>query len=132
VVPPNATDNIGSESFTVPFAGWIAAFRSIAAGRYVPDAPVGPFGAAALAGSFVLLLVAVLVAARSRTLLGWTGLLFAVYGLSLSSALLEGRFLSSMRTLAPCVLAAGLVVLVALPAIRPRAPRAQAPAGRAG
>ncbi len=130
-VPPNATDNVGTGAFTVPFAGWIAAFRLIARGRYVPDAPVGPFGAIALVGSFLLLVVAVLLAARSRTLLGWSGLLFAVYGLSVTSPVLEGRFLSAMRTLAPCVLAAGLVVLVAVPTLLPRT-RARRQAQQAG
>jgi len=117
-LPPNPTDNSGARAFTVPFAGWVAALRAIAGGRYVPDAPVGPFGAVALVCSFGLLVVAVLLAARSRTMLGWAGLLFGVYGLSVSAALLQTRFLSAMRTLAPCLLAAGLLVLVTAPRLR--------------
>jgi hypothetical protein len=129
MVPPNKTDNVGTGAFTLPFEGWLSAFRTIARDGYVPDAPVGPFGLIALIGSFVLLVVAVLLAARSRTLLGAVGVLFAVYGLSIGSPVLEGRFLSAMRTLAPCVLAAGLVVLIALTTLRPST-KASTEAGR--
>jgi hypothetical protein len=117
-LPPNPTDSSGIRAFSVPFAGWVAALRAIAGGRYVPDAPVGPFGAVALVVSFGLLVAAVLLAARSRTILGWAGLLFGVYGLSVSTSLLQTRFLSAMRTLAPCLLAAGLLVLVTVPGLR--------------
>jgi hypothetical protein len=123
-LPQDPTDSSGIRAFTMPFAGWVAALRVIASGRYVPDAPVGPFGAVALVGSFGLLVVAVLLAARSRTMLGWAGLLFGVYGLSVSAPLLQTRFLSAMRTLAPCLLATGLLVLVTLPRLRhPDLPR---------
>jgi hypothetical protein len=47
---------------------------------------------------------------RRATLLGWTGLLLGLYGLFLSGELL-GRFLSSMRALAPTVLAAVLAIV---------------------
>jgi hypothetical protein len=132
MVPPNATDSSGTDAFTVPFAGWITAFRTVARGRYVPDAPVGPFGVVALGASFLLLVLAVLLAARSRTMLGWAGLLFAVYGLSVGGTVLSGRFLSAMRTLAPCVLAAGMLVLVVLPTLRPPRRRARIAARGAG
>jgi hypothetical protein len=118
-VPPNPTDDIGAAAFTVPFSGWLRAFRVIFDGRYVPDAPVGPLGVVALTGTFLLMVAAVLLAARSRTLLGWVGVLFAVYGLSVGGTVLEGRFLSAMRTLAPCVLAAGLLVVSTLAAALP-------------
>jgi hypothetical protein len=48
--------------------------------------------------------------APRATLLGWTGLLLGLYGLFLSGELL-GRFLSSMRALAPTVLAAVLAIV---------------------
>jgi hypothetical protein len=110
-VPPNATDNIGAEAFTVPFTGWLRALRVVARGDYVPDAPVGPLGAVLLCGSFLLLVAALLLAVRTRSMLGLAGGLFALYGLCIGGTVLEGRFLSAMRTLAPCVLAAALLIL---------------------
>jgi hypothetical protein len=78
----------------------------------VPDAPVGPLGVALLVGSGLLAVGAILLGARRPTLLGWTGLLLGLYGLVLSGLLLD-RFLSSMRALAPTVLAAGLAMAAA-------------------
>ena len=80
-------------------------------GDYVPDAPVGPAGALLLVGSLLAVIVAIPLGLRRRNLLGWTGLLLGVAALVLSGELL-GRFLSSMRALAPAVLAAALVIAV--------------------
>jgi hypothetical protein len=84
----------------------------IARGGYVADAPVGPLGPAALVAMGVVLVAAVLLSVRARSLAQWTGLLLGCYGLALSGDLLD-RFLSATRALAPCVLGAGLAVLAA-------------------
>jgi hypothetical protein len=78
----------------------------------VPDAPVGPLGPLLLVGSLLLVVVAIVLGVRSSTLLGRTGLLLGLYGLLPSGELLA-RFLSSMRALAPAVLAAGLAIATA-------------------
>ena len=110
MVPSTARDSAGMQAFSRPLAGWAQAIAQVGGGRYVADAPVGPFGPAAIVGMFVVLVLAVVVSLRLRTLADWTGLLMACYGLSLDGGLL-GRFLSATRALAPCVLAAGLAVL---------------------
>jgi hypothetical protein len=114
-VPPEVTDGIGVRSFTLPFTGWLRAFRVILAGEYRPDAPVGQLGVILLVGTFALMVGAVLLAVRSRTLLGWAGALYAVYGLSIGGNVLQDRFLSAMRTLAPCVLICALMVATLVP-----------------
>lgn len=114
-VPAQVTDAVGVRSFALPFTGWLRAFRVILAGHYRPDAPVGQLGVVLLVSTFALLIGAVLFAAKARTLLGWAGMLYAVYGLSIGGNVLESRFLSAMRTLAPCVLAGGLMVATLLP-----------------
>jgi hypothetical protein len=92
-----------------PLAGWGHALGMVISGDYVPDAPVGPLGAVLLVGSLVVIVAATVLGLRRATLLGRTGLLLGLYGLMLSGELL-GRFLSSMRVLAPTVLAAGLAI----------------------
>jgi hypothetical protein len=92
-----------------PLAGWGHALGMVISGDYVPDAPVGPLGAVLLVGSLVVIVAATVLGLRRATLLGRTGLLLGLYGLVLSGELL-GRFLSSMRVLAPTVLAAGLAI----------------------
>jgi hypothetical protein len=57
----------------------------------------------------VAAIAAIVLGLGRATLLGRTGLLLGLYGLVLSGELL-GRFLSSMRALAPTVLAAALVI----------------------
>jgi len=106
-LPAGAGDRRGVAALGPPLAGWEHALGLVVRGEYVPDAPVGPLGAALLVGSLLLAVAAVLLGTRRPTLLGWTGLLLGLYGLVLSAVLLE-RFLSSMRALAPTVLAAGL------------------------
>jgi len=92
-----------------PLAGWGHALGMVIRGDYVPDAPVGPLGAALLIGSLVATVAATVLGLRRATLLGRAGLLLGLYGLVLSGELL-GRFLSSMRVLAPTVLAACLAI----------------------
>lgn len=60
-------------------------------------------------GSLASIVTAIVVGLRYATLLGRIGFLLGVYGLLLSGALL-GRLLSSMRTLAPTIVAACLAV----------------------
>jgi hypothetical protein len=105
----------GASSFTLPFAGWLSAIRTIAQGRYVADAPVGPFGPVLVLGSLALIIVSAVLAVRARTMLAWVGLVWAVYGVCLDGGVLQARFLSGMRTLAPSVFAAALVVVTCPP-----------------
>ena len=90
-LPAGAGDRRGVAALGPPLAGWEHAIGLVVKGQYVPDAQVGT---------------------RRPTLLGWTGLLLGLYGLVLSGLLLD-RFLSSMRALAPTVLAAGLAMAAA-------------------
>jgi hypothetical protein len=94
-----------------PLAGWGQALGLVAAGDYVADAPVGPLGPVLLAGSLVLAVAGIVAGLRRTSLPARAGLLLGLYGLVLSAELL-GRFLSSMRALAPTVLAAGLAIVV--------------------
>jgi hypothetical protein len=112
-VPASAADAEAASAVGPPLAGWAHALGLVAGGDYVPDAPVGPLGAVLLAGSLAVAVVATVLGLRRATLPGWTGLLLGLYGLFLSAELL-GRFLSSMRALAPTVLAAGLAIAAAL------------------
>jgi hypothetical protein len=112
-VPASAADAEAAGAVGAPLAGWAHALGMVAGGDYVPDAPVGPLGAVLLAGSLAVAVAATVLGLRRATLLGWTGLLLGLYGLFLSAELL-GRFLSSMRALAPTVLAAGLAIAAAL------------------
>jgi hypothetical protein len=117
-LPAGVGDRRGVAALGLPLAGWEHAIGLVVRGEYVPDAHVGPLGAALLVGSGLLAVAAVLLGTRRPTLLGWTGLLLGLYGLVLSGLLLD-RFLSSMRALAPTVLAAGLALAAA--AITPTA-----------
>jgi hypothetical protein len=112
-VPAGTGDRRAIGAVGWPLAGWSHVLRLVARGEYVPDAPVGPLGAALLVGSLLLAAAAVVLGLRSPTLLGRTGLLLGLYGLVLSGELLA-RFLSSMRALAPAVLGAGLAVVGAM------------------
>jgi hypothetical protein len=111
-LPAGAGDRRGVAALGPPLAGWEHAIGLVVRGEYVPDAPVGPLGVALLVGSGLLAVAAILLGMRRPTLLGWTGLLLGLYGLVLSGVLLD-RFLSSMRALAPTVLAAGLAMAAA-------------------
>lgn len=120
MIPTTPSDTAAIQAFSAPLAGWAHILAVIAGGDYVADAPVGPFGWAAIVGMFLVLAIAALMSLRLRTLVDWVGLLMAWYGLLLNGVLL-GRFLSATRALAPCVLGAGLAVLAAgLPKLRPR------------
>ena len=112
-VPASVGDGRAIGAVGWPLAGWGQVLGLIVRGGYVPDAGVGPLGAALLVGSLLLAAAAVVVGLRSPTLLGRTGLLLGLYGLVLSGGLLA-RFLSSMRVLAPAVLGAGLAVAAAV------------------
>jgi len=96
-----------------PLAGWAHALGLVATGDYVADAPVGPLGAALLAGSLAACVAGIVVGLRRPSLPARVGLWLGCYGLVLSGELL-GRFLSSMRALAPSVVATGFAVAVAL------------------
>jgi hypothetical protein len=113
MVPPSRTDAVGLDSIAPPFAGWSHTLARIAGGGYLPDAPVGMLGPASLVASFELLVVALALTLRVRTLLDWTGLIMAVYGLMIGGGQLD-RFLSASRALAPCVLGSALGVVAAV------------------
>jgi hypothetical protein len=113
MVRPSPSDGAGLESITAPFAGWGHTLARIAGGGYVPDAPVGALGPASLVATFALLVVAVALTLRGRTLLDWTGLVMGIYGLIIGGGQLD-RFLSAARALAPCVLGAALGVVGAV------------------
>jgi hypothetical protein len=128
MVPASRTDDAGFAAVVAPFVGWGHTLARIAAGGYVPDAPVGVLGPASLVGSFALLVVAVLLTLRARTLLDWTGLVMGVYGLMIAGGQLD-RFLSAGRALAPCVLGAGLAAVAAVGLSRPGRVRHDVPEG---
>ncbi len=113
---PASTRDAGLEALSPPLVGWAHTLARIARGGYVADAPVGALGPAALVAMFALLVAAVLLTLRARTLMDWTGLLMGCYGLMIAGTLLD-RFLSATRALAPCVLGAGLALLAARPVV---------------
>jgi hypothetical protein len=113
MVVASRNDDAGLAAIAPPFFGWGHTLAKIATGGYVPDAPVGVVGPASLVATFVLLVAAVALTLRPRTLLAWTGLLMGVYGLVIAGGQLD-RFLSAARALAPCVLGAGLAVASAV------------------
>jgi hypothetical protein len=127
-LPAGVGDRRAVAALGPPLAGWEHALGLVVRGEYVPDAPVGPLGAALLVGSGLLAVAAILLGMRRPTLLGWTGLLLGLYGLVLSGVLLD-RFLSSMRALAPTVLAAGLAMATAAitPAVASQETKAHVP-----
>jgi hypothetical protein len=99
-IPGGPGDGEAAGAVGPPLVGWGHALGMVVGRDYVPDAPVGPLGA---------VIAAIVLGLGRATLLGRTGLLLGLYGLVLSGELL-GRFLSSMRALAPTVLAAALVI----------------------
>jgi hypothetical protein len=110
-IPAGPGDREAVGAVGPPLAGWGQVLGRLLSGDYVPDAPVGLVGALLLVGSLLAVIVAIPLGLRRRSLVGWTGLLLGVGALMLSGELL-GRFLSSMRALAPAVLAAALVIAV--------------------
>jgi hypothetical protein len=119
MVPPSAGDAKPLEAVQPPGVGWVEIGRSLAAGSWVPDAPVGPFGQVLLVGSLVISIAGIAVGLRRPGLAGWTAVALGGYALCVSSYVLS-HFLSSMRALAPCLLAAllGLALSGATPARR--------------
>src|SRR6266508_2686781 len=89
MVPASPSDTAGAQAFTRPLLGWPHVLAQVARGAYVADAPVGPFGPAAIVAMFVLLATAVVLSLRPRSLAGWTGLLMGCYGLVLNGDLLD-------------------------------------------
>jgi hypothetical protein len=131
MVAPGRTDRAGLESVAAPFVGWGHTLARIARGAYVPDAPVGLLGPACMVATFALLVVAVALTLRARTLLDWTGLVMGVYGLMIAGGQLD-RFLSAARALAPCVLGAALGVVAVAALSRSGRIRHDVPGGREG
>jgi hypothetical protein len=112
LVPASAGNEKALEAVGAPAAGWLDAARDIAAGTWVADAPVGPFGQVLLLGSLLLAVVGIVAGLRRPGLVGWAAVAFGGYTLLLSGYLLD-HFLSSMRALAPCVFAALLGIAAA-------------------
>lgn len=108
-IPAGPGDGEAVGAIGPPLVGWGHVLGKVLGGDYVPDAPVGPVGAVLLVGSLMAVIVASLLGFWRPTLLGWTGLLLGASALMLSDELL-GRFLSSMRALAPAVLSAALAI----------------------
>jgi hypothetical protein len=119
MVPPSAGDAKALDAVQPPGVGWVEIGRSLAAGSWVPDAPVGPFGQVMLVGSLVVSIAGIVAGLRRPSLAGWTAVALGGYALCVSSWVLS-HFLSSMRALAPCLLAAllGLAVSGATPVRR--------------
>jgi len=113
MVAASPADANAAAALGPPLTGWAHALGLVAAGDYVADAPVGPLGPVFLAGSLALAVAGIVTGLRRSSLVARAGLLLGLYGLVLSGELLS-RFLSSMRALAPTVLATGLAVAVAL------------------
>jgi len=112
MVAASAADANAAGALGLPLAGWAHVLGQVAAGDYVADAPVGPLGPVLLVGSLALAVAGIVAGLRRSSLAARAGLLLGLYGLVLSAELL-GRFLSSMRALAPTVLATALAVAVA-------------------
>ena len=110
---PGGSGRVRVASAAAVLGPGVLALGLVAAGDYVADAPVGPLGPVFLAGSLALAVAGIVTGLRRSSLVARAGLLLGLYGLVLSGELLS-RFLSSMRALAPTVLATGLAVAVAL------------------
>jgi hypothetical protein len=117
-VPAAPGDLRAVDALGPPLAGWAHAVGMVAGGEYVPDAPVGPLGGVLLVGSLLLAVAAVALGVRGSSLLARLGLLLGLYGLVPAGELLA-RFLSSMRALAPTVLAGCLALATAAAAREP-------------
>jgi hypothetical protein len=130
-VPAGPGDLRAVDALGPPLAGWVHAVGMVIRGEYVPDAPVGPLGGVLLVGSLLLAVAAVALGVRGSSLLARLGLLLGLYGLVPAGELLA-RFLSSMRALAPTVLA-GCLALATAAAVRepagwrPRSRRSRVP-----
>jgi hypothetical protein len=135
MVPASAGDAKALEAVQLPGVGWAEVARSLAAGSWVPDAPVGPLGQVMLVGSLVLSVAGIVAGVRRPGLAGWVAVGLGCYALCVSGWVLS-HYLSAMRALAPCVLAAMLGLAATLiapgrrqaPEPRPRAATAPGPA----
>lgn len=128
MVPATASRAKALDAVGPPAAGWVDAIHGMAAGTWVADAPAGPFGQALMIGSLVAALAGMVAGLRRPGLAGWVAVALGCYALLLSGYLL-GHFLSGMRALAPCVLAAflGLATFSRRPAEAPAADPAVVP-----
>ena len=124
-VPGSDADAKAADALELPLVGWAGMAGDVVAGSWVADAPVGPLGLILMFGSLLLAVAGIAAGLRRPGLPGWTGLVFGLYSLCLSAYLL-GHFLSSMRALAPCVVAGAL----ALAAHATRPSRDRTPAQR--
>ena len=117
---PGQPDNAGS-ALGVPFSGWVGWLGKVVTGRYgppdVPDSP-GPVGGPFVVISLALVAAGLLIGLSHRSLPARVGLVLGGYALVVGDAL-TWLFFSTMRALAPCVLAAMLAVLAEAPP-RPR------------
>jgi hypothetical protein len=104
-VPPTARDGTSLGAVGPPLLGWARTLRLFAGGDYPVDGPFDPFGYLLVVASLAACLAGIVAGLRSATLPARLGLVLGGYGLFLSASLL-GHFLSSMRALAPTVLAA--------------------------
>jgi hypothetical protein len=114
---PGQADNAGS-ALGVPFSGWVGWLGKVVTVRYGPpqvfDAP-GPVGGPFLLCSLAVVAAGLLVGLGHRSLPARVGLVLGGYGLVIGDALTQ-VFFSTMRVLAPCVLAGLLAVLAEVPA----------------
>jgi hypothetical protein len=114
---PGQPDNAG-DALGVPFSGWAGWLGQIATGHYGPpqvfDAP-GPVGGPFLLCSLAVVAAGLLVGLAHRSLPARVGLVLGGYALVIGDALTQ-VFFSTMRALAPCVLAGLLAVLAEVPA----------------
>jgi hypothetical protein len=124
-VPAGGGDAEALGAVAPPLVGWVETVVAITTGRWTPDLPIGPLAVLAMLGSLGLSVAGIVLGARRRGLLGWTALALGLYGLCLSADLLA-HFASSMRAVAPAVLAAGLVLLAGGRDGRDVPPRARA------
>jgi hypothetical protein len=128
---PGQPDNAGS-ALGVPFSGWVGWLGKVATGHYgppdVPDAP-GPAGALFVVLSLALIAAGLLTGLRHRSLPARVGLVLGGYAVVVGDAL-TGLFFSTMRALAPCVLAGLLALLAVPPATAPQVGRLERLGGR--
>jgi hypothetical protein len=117
---PGQPDNAGS-ALGVPFSGWVGWLGKVVTGHYgppdVPDSP-GPVGGPFVVVSLALVAAGLLVGLGHRSLPARVGLVLGGYALVIGDAL-TWLFFSTMRALAPCVLA-GMLALLASPHARLR------------